>query len=282
MRLGGIQALSGAGAGSGVRERHCAWLAGLALIAWTGLVATPALGADLPEIRKAGTLRVLVVDGSPAFFNLGSDGEPGLDKEILEAFARLHKLTLRAVEVPTWGALVPWLLEGRGDLLGGGVTVTPARAQLVDFSHELLPTRNVIVTRKPKGVVETMQQLRGVRVGAMRGSSMAEALVAAEIPFDDGIASGGGVAALRKGTVEAILSGIEDALLYRQSDPAIQVGMFLGPSGSLAFGVRKDAPELKRELDSYVANLRRTPTWNRLIVKYFGEAAPELLKRARE
>jgi hypothetical protein len=27
--------------------------------------------------------------------------------------------------------------------------------------------------------------------------------------------------------------------------------------------------------------VRRTPTWNRLVVKYFGEDAPEILKRAR-
>jgi hypothetical protein len=28
--------------------------------------------------------------------------------------------------------------------------------------------------------------------------------------------------------------------------------------------------------------VRRTPTWSRLVVKYFGEEAPEILKRARE
>jgi hypothetical protein len=28
-------------------------------------------------------------------------------------------------------------------------------------------------------------------------------------------------------------------------------------------------------------SMRRTPTWNRLVVKYFGEDAPELLRKAR-
>ena len=55
----------------------------------------------------------------------------------------------------------------------------------------------------------------------------------------------------------------------------------MGPPGSLAFGVRKDVPRLKHALDEYVTNLRRTPTWGRLVVKYFGDRAPELLKRAR-
>ena len=55
--------------------------------------------------------------------------------------------------------------------------------------------------------------------------------------------------------------------------------MFVGPAGSLAFGVRKDAPKLKAALDDYVANLRRTPTWSRLVLKYFGEQALSVLGR---
>lgn len=27
--------------------------------------------------------------------------------------------------------------------------------------------------------------------------------------------------------------------------------------------------------------MRKTPTWNKLVLKYFGEAAPEILRKAR-
>jgi ABC-type amino acid transport substrate-binding protein len=57
--------------------------------------------------------------------------------------------------------------------------------------------------------------------------------------------------------------------------------MFLGPPLSLAYAVRKDEPELLRALNEYIENVRKTPTWSRLVVKYFGEAAPEILKKAR-
>jgi len=110
---------------------------------------------------------------------------------------------------------------------------------------------------------------------------MAEALQAAGVEFDSGVPSGGVPDALRSGRITATISGIEDALLYQQGDGSIQIGGFVGPPGSLAFGLRKDAPRLKQALDQYVNNLRRTPTWSRLVVKYFGDRAPELLKRAR-
>jgi len=45
--------------------------------------------------------------------------------------------------------------------------------------------------------------------------------------------------------------------------------------------VRKGDTEMRRALDEYIENLRRTPTWSRLVVRYFGEKAPEVLKKAR-
>ena len=44
--------------------------------------------------------------------------------------------------------------------------------------------------------------------------------------------------------------------------------------------VRKPAARLRAALDEYIANARRTPTWNRLAVKYFGPAAPEILRNS--
>jgi len=245
------------------------------------LFAGTAAAADLAEIRSGGKLRALVVDGSPAFYALKPGGEPGLDREILEGFARLHKLTLETVQVPSWNELVPGLLDGRGDVAAGGVTLTPARSARIDFTVEVMPTRNVVVNRKPAPPIASLEALKSEKVGTVKGSSMAEALTAAGVRFDDGIPSGGAPDALRAGRITATLSGIEDALLYRRSDPNIQIGVFVGAPGRLAYGVRKDAPELKRVLDDYLSNLRRTQTWGRLIVKYFGDSAPELLKAAR-
>ncbi len=256
-------------------------IAGLLL----ALVTSAVGAADLAEIKTSGVLRVLVVDGSPAFLSLKAGGEPGMDREILDGFARLHKLTITPVEAPTWEALVPMLLGGKGDVIAGGVTVTPARSKQIDFTAEVFPTRNVVVTRKPTPVVTTLAELRALKVGTIKGSSMAEAIAGAGVPganVDDDLASGGAPAALRSGRITATVSGIEDAFLYQRADPAMQIGLFVGPAGSLAYGVRKNAPQLKAALDEYIGNLRRTPTWSRLVLKYFGDQAPALLKKARE
>jgi hypothetical protein len=45
--------------------------------------------------------------------------------------------------------------------------------------------------------------------------------------------------------------------------------------------VRKGDPRLREALDAYLSDLRRSASWSRLVVKYFGERALEILTKAR-
>lgn len=255
----------------------------LAAALLAGGIAVPA-SADLDDIKKRGALRVLVVEGSPEFYAVKPGEAPGLDREVLDGFVALQRIAVETVVVPSWAELIPALRDGRGDVLAGGVTVTEARRKLIDFSSEVFPTRHVVVSRRPHPVIRTLEQLREARVGTIKGSSMAELVAESRVPparVVDSIPSGGMPAAMRSGQVTACVIGLENAIADQRADPEIQIGMFVGPRASLAFGVRKADVELRRELDEYVGNLRRTPTWNRLVVKYFGDAAVEILKRAQ-
>jgi len=240
--------------------------------------------ADLDEVKKAGELRVLVVDGSPVFVSLSAGGEPGLEREILEGFARLHRIRIRLLEVAAWKDLVPALLEGRGDVIAGGVGNLPARRDKIDFTAEIFPTRDVVISRKPTPPVTSLEQLRSMKVGTIRGTGLADRVAEVRVPranVDDAVPATGFLEALQSGRVEALVDGVEDALLLRKMDPNVQLGMFLGEPQSIAMGVRKDSPALRDALSGYVVNVRRSATWSRLVVKYFGGDAADVLKRAR-
>jgi membrane-bound lytic murein transglycosylase F len=257
---------------------------GTQVLAVAVLAGTSLAGADLPALRQRGALRVLAVDGSPRFFGLREDVPLGLDREILAGFARVEKLELAVVPVSTWDALIPTLAEGGGDVAAGGVTATEARRKIVDFTGEVFPSRQVAITRRPHRLVQTLDELRAERVGTIKGTAMADVIREARVPaanIDDGYASGRLPEALKSGRVTAIVLGIEDAIVAQQVDPELQLGVFLGSKQSLAFAVPKDAPALRRALDDYIANLRHTPTWDRLVVKYFGKAALEILQKAQ-
>jgi len=260
-----------------------------ALILALGSVLGSACGAsavDLAEVRQRGALRALavIVEEEPEFLSLKPGGPPGFDHEVLDGFVRLHKLRLEVVPVTGWDELVPALLKGKGDLIAGRFTVTEPRRKRIDFTAEVFPTRNVVMTRKPRPVVGTVEALRAEKVGVVKGTSMTDMLAAAGVPpahVDDQIPSGGTLAALKSGRITCTVDEVAGAIMSQRRDPDLQIGLFLGPPGSYAYGVRKDDAALLAALSEYVENLRRTTTWNRLVVKYFGASAPEILKKAR-
>jgi len=247
--------------------------------------ARPAVARDLENVKKAGVLRVLAVEGSPAFIAMDGGGErPGFEREILDGFARLQGLRIEIVEVPTWEALVPWLLDDKGDLIAGGVNDNPVRREKIDFTAEVFPTRDVVVTRRPTLPILTMDELRAVKVGTIKGTTLAERVAELKIPranVVDTLPATGFPEALRTGRVTAVIDGVEDALLIKQADDKLDLGMFVGPPGSMAFGVRKQDTALRQALSDYVTNVRKTATWSRLVVKYFGASAADVLKKAR-
>jgi len=71
------------------------------------------------------------------------------------------------------------------------------------------------------------------------------------------------------------------ALLHRR-EPALRAGPFLGAPRSAAWAVRKADVALLEALNEYVENMRRSASWGRLAVTYFGEDALTLLGRAKE
>ena len=247
--------------------------------------ALPVAAADFADVKAKGTLRVIVMPLSAAdeFFPIPAGARPGFDREVLDGFAGLHRIKLEVVPVEGWDNLIPALLQGRGDVIAGRFTVTDTRVKQIAFTSEVFPSRNVVMTRKPHAPVATLEALRDEKVGTIKGSSMAEA-VRAVVPasnVDDSFPPGGLPGALVAGKVSAVVLGIESAIAAQRHDPEIELGAFVGPPRSLAYGVRKPDAALLQALNEYIDNLRRTPTWSRLVVEYFGSAAPEILRKAR-
>ena len=249
------------------------------------LTAAPLSAADLADVKARGTLRVIVMplSATDEFFPLPAGARPGFDRALLDGFVALHRIKLEVVAVEGWDNLIPALLQGRGDLIAGRFTVTDTRLKQIAFTSEVFPSRNVVLTRKPHAPVATVEALREEKVGTIKGSSMAEA-VRAVVPapnVDDSFPPGGLPGALVAGKVSAVVLGVESAIAAQRQDQEMELGTFVGPPRSLAYGVRKQDAALLQALNEYIDNVRRTPTWSRLVVEYFGASAPDILRKAR-
>ena len=89
------------------------------------------------------------------------------------------------------------------------------------------------------------------------------------------------LSALGKGEVTALVMPISEYALAAKGDPALAAGVAVGTTGSVAWAVRKEDQALRAALDLHLANVRKSASWNLLLVKYFGEQAPLVLGRRR-
>ncbi len=242
----------------------------------------PLLQADLDEIRASGTLRVLAAaDDDPAWFSMRPGDSPGFEREVLEGFARLQKLRFEVVPIGSWEDAIPMLIRKEGDVLGG-ISATSERRQKVDFSAELLPVRVIVVTRRPAAPIKSLAQLRAARLVVVSNTSWSDALEKAGVSTAKALKVAdvaAAVEAIRVGHADATVSGAVDFFLQRRRNPGLEAGMPIGAAQSSAWAVRRGSPELRQALDAYIAQLRKSPNWSRLLVKYFGDDAPAILGR---
>ncbi len=126
---------------------------------------------DLPGIKERKSLRVLTRNSGATYFVYRGQ-LLGFEYELAERFAKSHGLYLELVVPPTRAALIPWLREGRGDLIAASLTPTREReVQGVAFSAPYKWTREVVVARKDDASVRSRADLTGRRIVVRRSSS---------------------------------------------------------------------------------------------------------------
>jgi ABC-type amino acid transport substrate-binding protein len=244
---------------------------------------TPGQARDLADLKRAGSLRVLVSsDEAPEFFAFDSRSSPGFEREMLEAFARLHALRIEVVPVARFDEILPGLIRHDGDL-ATGIIDTEARRKNVAFTVEVLPSRLLAVTLGPHAI-KSVAELPVERIGVVSGTAWGDAALAAGVPADH-IESmqhmEALLQALRGGRVTAVVVSLSDFVLERRKGIDLRAGPFLGTTQKAAWAVRKDDTRLLTALNDHIESLRRTPSWTRMATAYFGRDALSLLGRAK-
>jgi len=254
----------------------------LAALTTTLAFAASAFAADLPQIKSRGVLRVIAAaDDAPETFSFAGGARPGFERELADGFAKLHGLRLEPVKVKLYSDRIPALVGGDGDLIVA-IFDTEDRRKQVDFTVEVMPTHNVAVTLSSRPAVKTLAELKALKVGAIRGAKPAEEAAAAGVAaltlFDtqDEMKQ-----ALKRGSIDAMVLPISELVVVSRDSTGLLAGVTVGPRGKVAWAVRKQDVALRAALDEYLGNVRRGPSWSRLLVQYFGDQALQVLGRDR-
>jgi membrane-bound lytic murein transglycosylase F len=248
------------------QERFALSLTGHRRKAYTG---------DLDVIRQRGVLRVIVRNNSTSYF-LYRGVEAGFDYELAKWIAKDMGVRLEMVVAPTRRELVPWLLDGKGDIILAGLSMDAARADRVRFTRPYLETPWVVVTPKPstkkrRGAKQlaSVQELSGVSLmvrpssGAMRrlrdlniaGLELHGALESLE---SEDLLDSVGDGAVKAAVVEERIAKVE---LIHRHDLTIAFAL---PGGDDVAGiaVRKEDAQLWAFVDAWLEKNRKSTDWN--------------------
>lgn len=242
----------------------------------------PATG-DLPAIEERRTLRVLTRNNSMTYF-IHRGRQLGFEYELLRRFAAEHGLRLEIVIPPRHEDLIPWLEEGRGDVIAAAMTVTPERARRVAFTRPYLEVEEVVVVRAGDPA-ERLADLAGRTVHVRRSSAFYPRLVALRegVEFEietapEDVETEEILARVEAGEWDVAVADSNLLAAELRHGRKLEAAFSLG-SGRLAWAVREDNPKLLATLDEYLEAQPGSRFFNVLRRKYFENR--RMLERGR-
>jgi membrane-bound lytic murein transglycosylase F len=125
---------------------------------------------DLATIKEHQVLRVLTRNNASTYF-LWRGELHGFEYELAKQFADQHNLRLEMVVPPSRDLLIPWLKQGKGDIIAAAMTNTDERQREgVAFSRPYNTISEIVVSRSDD-TLDSAEQLAGRTVVVRRSSS---------------------------------------------------------------------------------------------------------------
>lgn len=248
---------------------------GVPLIRGPELVTHPA-GSTMAEIVEREKFVIGITYGLPLFGEIDplSGNLSGFDMGIAQEIAR--ELGLREDQVEYVDVLVadriPALEEGRVDMVVLSVTITPERAERVEFSRPyFLAGQSILVTRSTS-TIASLRDLPGHEICVVPEST-SHIYISEQIPEAELVPMAGfrGCAiALREGEVDAVVT--DDIVLagFAASDPELMLtgGQFTTEPYGVA--VPKGQTDLAEFVDGVIARMIDDGRWGKLYYEYLG------------
>ncbi|MFQ5546493.1 MAG: transporter substrate-binding domain-containing protein, partial [Acidiferrobacterales bacterium] len=166
--------------GGGFNRLQCWWLwrsvlIGCLLVAGcTGGKSTWSGGyletGDLPRIKTHGKLRLLIpqqLEGQA----LTRHGYPtNTWRKLAESFAREMQLEPVVVHVESRDKLIPYLIDGKGDVIVTNIIVTPKLRKQIAFTSPLTRVQGQVITRTGDSYLQKPADLEGRKVALQLSS----------------------------------------------------------------------------------------------------------------
>ena len=210
----------------------------------------------------------------PPFAYVDKAGKPGgFDIDSVDWIAKKMGFTVKHQPLD-WDGIIPNLVAKKIDFIASGMSITPERQKVVNFSIPYWTIKQVFVTKKDSKL--TLDQvLKGKkRLGVQRGTSEAEWLkdTAAKKGWDFELvyydSAPLAVEDVVNGRIAAAAMDDAPAMDAAGKKPVKILGTFGMHDEEFGYAVRKQDTELLETLNKGLKILMADPYWDELVKKY--------------
>jgi polar amino acid transport system substrate-binding protein len=249
----------------------------LALVLFGVFFAQQASADQLADIKKAGVLRVAVIDQNPPFGLIDEKTKETVGYDVDFAKIIAQKIGVKLEIVGTNPAnRIPLLQSGKVDLIVGDLTNTAERAKVIDFSTTYFISGQQILV--PAGSSDKLADYATARVATVKGTTGENQLKALfpnvkAVSFDDLPLA---FAALRAGNVQALTqdgSILIDALARSPDKAKFKILPDFLSSELIGIGVSKNQKALLDLVNGTLVALEADGTAAKMYDKWFGSGA---------
>lgn len=247
---------------------------------------------DFDGMAKRREIRALVVY-SKTFYFLDQGRQRGANYELLKQFEKFvneklktNTLKVRVLFIPVRrDQLIPWLVDGRGDIAVANLTITPQRQKQTDFSDPLATgVKELLITGPAAPAVKNLEDLAGQEIHVRRSSSYYESLMQLNQSFQrDGKPKMNLVLAdetfededllemVNAGLIPMIVMDSHKAEFWEQIFDHIKVhpDIAVRSGGEIAWAFRKSSPKLKAVVNEFVKDHKKGTLYGNILLKRY-------------
>jgi len=219
---------------------------------------------------SAETIRLGTEGAYPPYNYIDDNGQvAGFERMLGDELCKRAELECEWV-TNDWDSIIPNLLSGNYDAIIAGMSITPERAEKVDFSVNYTPP-----SYSSYAAMSEDADLTGGIVAAQSSTIQSQYVVDTgatllEFPsFEDSLA------AMLSGEADAVFADKDTLVPVVEEDPTV---MWAGEDIALSVGIgmafRKSDPDLRAKFDAGIEAMKADGTLNAMIKEYLGEDSP--------
>ncbi|RMD49481.1 MAG: amino acid ABC transporter [Alphaproteobacteria bacterium] len=230
-----------------------------------------ALAAFAAGSAAAETVRMGTEGAYPPYNFINDKGEvDGFERELGDELCRRAGFECTWV-TNDWDSIIPNLVAGNYDTIIAGMSITPERDQVIDFTEPYLkPDPSAYMA-----LAGTNPDVKHGVIAAQTGTIQAAYIAETGATLVEFATADETIAAVRNGEADAVLADKSylAPIVAESNGEFVFVGDDVYIGGGVGMGVRESDTELKEKFNAAIRSMKADGSLNKLIVKWFGKDA---------